>query len=129
MPSSTSHLRASCVLAGLRDGHEPYRHLATQAANAFIATQSPHVAAAVPLLVKPLRLALQMYEPSLVGHALVMLQKWVPWSWWWFEDKDRWFALLHWVVCVTAAGGWGVTGSSLLALVPLFMWTASKGGK
>jgi hypothetical protein len=63
------------VLAGLREGHEPYRHLATQAACAFLDTRSPHLVKAVPALVKPLRLALQTYEPALVGHALLMLQR------------------------------------------------------
>ncbi|KAJ9529293.1 hypothetical protein QJQ45_007974 [Haematococcus lacustris] len=59
----------------LREGHEPYRHLASQAALAFLATRSPHLVSALPSLVPPLRLALQTYEPSLVGHALLMLQR------------------------------------------------------
>ena len=58
---------------GLREGHEPYRHLATQAAIAFLETESPYLSAAVPGLVKPLRLAMQTYEPHLVAHAMFML--------------------------------------------------------
>jgi hypothetical protein len=65
----------SVAVIGLREGHEPYRHLATQAAIAFLETRSPHLLKAGPALVKPLRLALQTYEPSLVGHALLMLQR------------------------------------------------------
>ncbi|KAJ9529512.1 hypothetical protein QJQ45_013865 [Haematococcus lacustris] len=61
--------------AGLREGHEPYRHLASQAVLAFLASRSPHLVSALPSLVPPLRLALQTYEPSLVGHALLMMQR------------------------------------------------------
>jgi hypothetical protein len=61
--------------AGLREGHEPYRRLATLAMREFLATRSPHLAAAVPVVTRALRLALQTYEPHLVGHALLMLQR------------------------------------------------------
>ncbi len=75
--SSTPTRLPPCVraCAGLREGHEPYRHLATQAAQAFLDTGAPHLPAAAPELVRPLRLALQTYEPSLVGHAVLMLQR------------------------------------------------------
>lgn len=74
------HMRTAPLLCwllpvGLREGHEPYRHLATQAVTAFCDTGSPALAAAVPSLIRPLRLALQTYEPSLVGHALLLLQR------------------------------------------------------
>lgn len=59
---------------GLREGHEPYRHLATQAAKAFLATGSNYLVTAAPLLATPIRLGLQTYEPSLVGHILLMMQ-------------------------------------------------------
>ncbi|KAF5827744.1 hypothetical protein DUNSADRAFT_150 [Dunaliella salina] len=59
---------------GLREGHEPYRHLATEAVHAFLRTRSPHLKAAATECLPGLRLALQTYEPSLVGHALLMLQ-------------------------------------------------------
>eukprot|EP00955_Chlamydomonas_euryale_P101158 365326-Chlamydomonas_euryale.AAC.11 len=61
--------------AGLREGHEPYRHLATQAALAFLATGSPHIVKAAPRLVQPLRYGMQTYEPHLFGHAVHMLRK------------------------------------------------------
>lgn len=64
--------------AGLREGHEPYRHLATHAMMAFLDTKSPHLVAAVPAVASALRLALQTYEPHLLGHALLMLQRCVP---------------------------------------------------
>ncbi|KAG1675463.1 hypothetical protein FOA52_001762 [Chlamydomonas sp. UWO 241] len=60
---------------GLREGHEPYRHLATQAALEFLATKSPFLAKAAPKLVRPLRYAMQTYEPHLFGHAVWMLAK------------------------------------------------------
>jgi hypothetical protein len=60
---------------GLREAHEPYRHLATQAALAFLATKSPFLAKAAPKLVRPLRYAMQTYEPHLFGHAVWMLAK------------------------------------------------------
>eukprot|EP00200_Dunaliella_tertiolecta_P002719 CAMPEP_0202337344 /NCGR_PEP_ID=MMETSP1126-20121109/56_1 /ASSEMBLY_ACC=CAM_ASM_000457 /TAXON_ID=3047 /ORGANISM="Dunaliella tertiolecta, Strain CCMP1320" /LENGTH=534 /DNA_ID=CAMNT_0048927501 /DNA_START=182 /DNA_END=1787 /DNA_ORIENTATION=- len=59
---------------GLREGHEPYRHLATEAVHAFLRTHSPHLKAAATECLPGLRLALQTYEPSLAGHALLMLQ-------------------------------------------------------
>lgn len=60
---------------GLREGHEPYRHLATQACLAFLETGSPHLIAAGPKSVKPMRLALQTYEPHLVGHMLTIIKR------------------------------------------------------
>jgi len=60
---------------GIREGHEPWRHLATQAASAFLDTGSKFLVDAVPAVITPLRLALQTYEPSLVGHACLMLQR------------------------------------------------------
>ena len=65
------------VAAGLREGHEPFRLLATEAAMAFLRTRSLHLRAAAPACVPALRAALQTYEPSLAGHALLMLQRWV----------------------------------------------------
>ena len=59
---------------GLREGHEPYRHLATCAANAFLKTESNYIVDAVERLMKPITLGLQTYEPHLVGHMLLMLQ-------------------------------------------------------
>ncbi len=40
-----------------------------------MATGSPHLVAAVPQLLRPLRLGLQTYEPHIVGHTLMMLQE------------------------------------------------------
>lgn len=63
------------MYAGLREGHEPYRHLATITAQVFLDTGSPFIVKAVPKLVRPLRLGLQTYEPHLAGHMMYMLQK------------------------------------------------------
>ncbi|MEW5316788.1 MAG: hypothetical protein WDW38_008138 [Sanguina aurantia] len=60
---------------GLREGHEPYRHLATSAATAFLATGSPHLLHAVPALVAPLKLGLNTCSPPLVGHTLLVIQR------------------------------------------------------
>ena len=68
--------QVSLMFDGLREGHEPWRHLATQASLAFLATGSPHLVAAASRLAKPLRLGLQTYEPHLVGHAVDMLKRW-----------------------------------------------------
>ena len=59
---------------GLREGHEPYRHLATCAAKAFLKTESSYIVDAVDRLMKPITLGLQTYEPHLVGHMLMMVQ-------------------------------------------------------
>ena len=67
------NMQITLMFDGLREGHEPHRHLATQAAIAFLETGSPHLITAVPGLVKPLRLAMQTYEPHLVAHACNML--------------------------------------------------------
>lgn len=68
--------QVALMFDGLREGHEPWRHLATQASLAFLATGSPHLVVAAPRLAKPLRLGLQTYEPHLVGHAVDMLKRW-----------------------------------------------------
>jgi hypothetical protein len=59
----------------MREGHEPYRHLATHAANAFLKTRSSLLVKAAPLLARPIRLGLQTYEPHLVGHMISMLKR------------------------------------------------------
>ena len=59
---------------GLREGHEPFRHLATNAAMAFLSTQSQFIVDSVERLMKPINLALSTYEPHLVGHMLTMIQ-------------------------------------------------------
>lgn len=54
---------------GLREGHEPYRHLATQAAQAFLDTGSPFLPKAAQAMAKPLRLALQVCAWWVCGMA------------------------------------------------------------
>lgn len=63
------------AVQGLREGHEPYRFLATQAAIQMLSQQSEHILAAAALLISPIKLALNTLEPSLVGNMLLMLQR------------------------------------------------------
>jgi hypothetical protein len=75
--------------AGTREGHEPYRHLATQLALQLLAVsdgmhgsqaratpglRSKLLLPCLPQLVTPIRLGLQTREPHLVGHMLCLIQ-------------------------------------------------------
>lgn len=74
MPTDLFIKQLTLMWHGLREGHEPYRHLATKALQAFLDTQSPYIVEAIKDLIQPLTLAFQTYEPHLVGHMLLMLQ-------------------------------------------------------
>jgi len=63
------------MLEGARDGHEPFRFLATQAALELMATRSRHLPKAAAAAARPLRLALNTMEPSLLGTTLLLLQR------------------------------------------------------
>jgi len=63
------------MLEGVRDGHEPFRFLATQAALELCATRSRHLPKSAAAAARPLRLALNTMEPSLFGTALLLLQR------------------------------------------------------
>lgn len=62
------------LMEGVREGHEPFRRLATNAVMELLDTRSEHLLPALPKCVLPLKRALETYEPSLVGHAMLVLQ-------------------------------------------------------
>ncbi|GFR45806.1 hypothetical protein Agub_g7262 [Astrephomene gubernaculifera] len=91
---SAEVFKRQLVLAfeGLREGHEPYRFLATRAAEELIDCHRPAAAAAagggsdprvgtslvaeaVPELVAPLKLCFNTLQPQLVGGALLVLRR------------------------------------------------------
>jgi hypothetical protein len=62
--------------AGARESHEPHRFLAVQALAEMMEAGSPHMVAAAPACVGPLRLGLNTLEPSLAGTCMLLLQRW-----------------------------------------------------
>ena len=81
----------SILHAGAREGHEPHRHLATELIKAllnvgehFLRANKPAamlrlrtrlLLPCLPDLVHPIRLALNTFEPHLVGHMLTLVQR------------------------------------------------------
>ncbi|KXZ46601.1 hypothetical protein GPECTOR_42g812 [Gonium pectorale] len=77
MDPATFRQQLRLTFDGIREGHEPYRFLATRAAEALLSCpgRGPQVAAAVPDLVAPLKLCLNTLQPELVGGLLLLLAK------------------------------------------------------
>ncbi|KAK9816816.1 hypothetical protein WJX72_005340 [[Myrmecia] bisecta] len=63
------------LFEGAREGHEPYRFLAVEAASAMLAAGRGKSTAVVPSLIAPIRLALSTFEPSLVAGMLQLIQR------------------------------------------------------
>ncbi|GLC37620.1 hypothetical protein PLESTB_001667200 [Pleodorina starrii] len=63
------------ALDGIREGHEPFRFLASRAVEALLAApgRGTLVAGAIPELVAPLKLCLNTMQPQLVGGALLII--------------------------------------------------------
>ncbi|GIL68371.1 hypothetical protein Vafri_21671 [Volvox africanus] len=76
MPDEQFRQQLALAFDGAREGHEPFRFLASRAVEAFLAaapTRGSQVAAAVPELVAPLKLCLNTMQPQLVGGLLLLL--------------------------------------------------------
>ncbi|GIM01709.1 hypothetical protein Vretimale_6449 [Volvox reticuliferus] len=76
MPVEQFRQQLALAFDGVREGHEPFRFLASRAVEDLLAaamTRGSQVAAAVPELVAPLKLCLNTMQPQLVGGLLLLL--------------------------------------------------------
>lgn len=63
------------MFEGAREGHEPWRFLATEALLQMFDTHSKYLLKCIPAVVRPIKLGLNTMEPSLVAHMLLLLQR------------------------------------------------------
>ncbi|GLI63604.1 hypothetical protein VaNZ11_006612, partial [Volvox africanus] len=76
MPDEQFRQQLALAFDGVREGHEPFRFLASRAVEDLLAaapTRGSQVAAAAPELVAPLKLCLNTMQPQLVGGLLLLL--------------------------------------------------------